>query len=460
MQIRSAPDLCILERYFEMNENETLTNIGLSDETIENINNGTVEIRTEIVKEGPGKPGESGKKKGKSGVLKFLLGVAVGFAATITIVLIVSLILIFAFRKNPKNSLLSNSVVYKIDTLKTILDVMYYEDVSEEDMLDGIYRGLINSAGDKYTVYYSADDMKMTNASWEGKFFGIGAVLTLDPASSYTMIDSVELGSPAEKAGIKAGDYIKEVDGTDVAGMSLTDVVKMVRGEEGTEVILTIVRDGEVKEVSIIRGEITMDAVYYEKKEDDIGYIQIATFSDTSVNQFAEKIAEAKKDGIKGLIIDLRGNPGGGLANAVGICEQFMPAGLIVYTEDKEGNRKDYEIDGLNYWDIPLVVLTDEGSASASEIMTAAVKDSGVGTIVGKKTYGKGIYQSVVPLPDGSAVKVTAGRFFSPKGVCFHQVGIEPDVEVELDVDKYLDKEIDTQLDKGIEVLKEKMEKK
>lgn len=434
-----------------MEENQELTDIELSEETIDNLNQGTVEIKTEITGE------STDKKKEKKEIWRYFVGALIGSAFTILVMLITVSILLFGVRKMPKGSLLSNTVVYKIDTLKTIIDYIYYEDVSEEDMLDGMYRGLINSTGDKYTTYYSPDDLKMSNASWEGKFFGIGAVLTIDPASTYTMIDSVELGSPAEKAGIKAGDYIKEVDGTDVAGMTLTDVVKLVRGEEGTEVVLTIVRDGEKKEISIIRGEITMDAVYYEKMEGGISYIQIARFSDVAVEQFAAKIEEAKKDKAKGLIIDLRGNPGGGLDVAVDICGQFMPAGLIVYTEDKNGKKTEYTIDGSNEWDIPLVVLTNEGSASASEIVTAAVKDTGVGTIVGKKTYGKGVYQSVVPLPDGSAVKVTAGRFFSPKGVCFHQVGIEPDVEVELDVDKYLDEEIDTQLDKAKEVLKSKM---
>lgn len=443
-----------------MNENETLTDIELSEETINNMNNGTVEIQAEISKtktdRKSGKTPEEKEKRDK-GLIKFLFGCVVGSTVTVLILVIVSFILLFGVRLTPKGSLLSNAAIYKFDLLRTILKVIYYEDVSDEDMLEGAYRGLVNSTGDKYTTYYSTEDLKITNASWEGKFYGIGAVLTSDPNSSYTLIESVELGSPAEKAGVKGGDYIKAVDGQDVVGMSVTDVVKLVRGEEGTEVKLTLVRAGALKEISIIRSEITMDAVYYEKKEDGIAYIQIGTFSDVSVKQFGEKMDEAKKDGAKGLIIDLRGNPGGGLDVVVDICKQFMPAGLIVYTEDKSGKRTDYTCDGSNEWDIPLVVLTDESSASASEIMTAAIKDSGFGTIVGKKTYGKGVYQSVVPIPDGSAVKVTSGKFFSPNGVCFHQIGIEPDIEVDLDVDKYLDEKIDTQLDKAIEVLKEKM---
>ena len=435
-----------------MNENETLTDIDLSDEKLKDLESGTVEIKAGV----GGNGDKDGKKKSRD-VLKFLLGILCGFILALVCIAVISGVLLFGIRRTPRGSIVSNTVIYKLDLLKTILDVIYYEDVDETDMLEGMYRGLINSTGDKYTVYYSEEDMKMNNASWEGKFFGIGAVLTIDPASTYTVIDSVELGSPAEKAGIKAGDYIKEVDGKDVAGMTLTDVVQLVRGEEGTDVKLTIVRAGRAMEITVTRGEITMDTMYYEKKEDGIAYIQIAKFSDVTVNQFAEIMDEAKKDGAKGVIFDLRGNPGGGLDVVVDILDQFMPKGLMVYTEDKSGNRKDYYSKGASEWKIPMVVLVDGSSASASEIMTAAMKDYGVATIVGKKTYGKGVYQSIYPIPDGSAVKVTSGRFYSPNGVCFHQLGIEPDVDVELDVDAYLEDETDTQLNKAIEVLKEKM---
>ena len=402
--------------------------------------------------------GTAAKKSAKKkNILRFLTGFVAGMATAIVVSLLVTVVVLFGFRKTPRSSIIDNRSLYKIDLLNTVLQKIYYEDISEDEVREGIYRGIMAAPGDKYTTYYTAEEMKLMNADWQGKFYGIGATLTIDPASTYTLIDSVQLGSPAEAAGLKAGDYIKEVDGTDVMGMSLTDVVQMVRGEDGTQVNLTIVRKGEKMELSITRGEITMDAVYYEKKEDNIGYIQLGTFSDVAVQQFAEKLDEAKKDKVKGLIIDLRGNPGGGLDVAVEICKQFMPAGLVVYTQDKAGKKTEYYCDGKNRWDIPLAVLVDGSSASASEIMTAAVKDSGAGTIVGVRTYGKGVYQSVIPIPDGSAVKVTSGQFFSPKGVCFHQVGIEPDVEVELDVDKYLKDKTDTQLEKAIEVVKQKI---
>ena len=442
----------IHKKDISMDENEVVTEIHLSDEQISDMDKGTVEIASGSV---------SGQKpKKKKGAPKFLLGFLAGFA-TMLVILLVTFIICFGIikRANP-NSLINSQVIYKADLLNTILKVFYYEDVSDEDVVEGIYSGIIKSTGDKYSEYYPAEDMDMVNSNWEGKFYGIGAVLTIDPDSSYTKIESVELDSPAEKAGVMAGDYIEKVDGENVVGMDLTDVVSRVRGENNTDVVLTVIRGGRRYDITVTRGEITTTAVAYEMEDDNIAYIQIGKFSDVAEPQFEEAIKNAKADGAKGLIFDLRGNPGGGLDTAVAMCNQFMPAGLIVYTEDKNQNRKEYFSDGKNEWDIPIVVLVNGNSASASEIMTGAIKDTGIGTIVGTTTYGKGVYQNVIPLPDGSSVKITAGRFFSPAGTCFHGVGIEPDVEVELDVDAYLDEGIDTQYDKAVEVLKEKMNSK
>lgn len=411
------------------------------------------------------------EKKGQTDALKFLLGMLVG--AVIMFLLCLFIVVLPARKqrvqaqnqpgseiKTPAEAgqeLLDEATVAKIGKLKTILDNYYYEDVSIDTLREAIFHSIISSTKDRYSTYYSEEELRSANEDWEGKFYGIGAVLTIDPESTYTMIDSVNVGSPAEKAGIKAGDYIMEVDGVDVGGWTLTEVVKVVRGEDGTDVVLTIVRAGVAMEITVTRGEVTIDDVVYEKKEDGIGYIRIASFSDIAVSEFADSIAQAKADDVKGIIVDLRGNPGGGLDVVYEICNEFMPQGLVVYTEDKYGNRDDYYCDGLNEWDIPMVVLIDGSSASASEIFAAAVKDHGVATLVGTKTYGKGVYQSVIQLTDGSAVKVTSGKFYSPNGVCFHGVGVEPDVEVPFDSEKYLEDETDNQLEKAIEVLKEKM---
>ena len=429
-----------------MDEKETVTEVHLSEEQIKDLDNGTVEVASGSVK--------SEKKKGFA---KFFIGFLAGFATVLVILTVVMIAGMLYMKKVNPNSLINTKVIYKIDLLNTIIKAVYYEDVPDEDVIEGIYSGIIKSTGDRYSEYYPAEEMTEVNAGWEGKFYGIGAVLTLDPNSSYTRIESVELDSPAERAGILAGDYIEKVDGESVVGMSLTDVVSRVRGEDKTEVVLTVIRSGRRYDISVIRGEIKSTVVAYEKQEDDIGYIQIAKFSDVAVEQFTDCMAKAKADNVKALIIDLRGNPGGGLDTVVAICNQFMPAGLVVYTEDKNGKKSEFFSDGKSELSIPVIVLVNENSASASEILAGAVKDTGFGTIVGKTTYGKGVYQNVVPLPDGSTVKITAGRFFSPAGNCFHQIGVAPDVEVDLDVDAYLEDGTDTQFNKAMDVAREKI---
>ena len=422
---------------------------------------------------------EPEKKKEKpysDDTLKFLLGMFIG--ALIMFVLCLFIVVIPARKQRMEalekekeevsvkpvaegddSALINTETIQKIDKLKQILDTYYYEDVSVDTIRDSIFRAVIASTKDRYSTYYSAEDLTYENGEWEGKFYGIGATLTIDPETNYTLIDAVTPGSPAEKAGIKAGDYIVEVDGVDVGGWSLTEVVKVVRGEEGTDVNLLVSREGVGLEFTITRGEITIDDVKYEKKEDDIGYIQISNFSDIAVEEFEDAINQAKADGVRGVIVDVRGNPGGGLDIAAGICNLFMPQGLIVYTEDKNGQRDEYYSDGKNRWNIPMVVLADVASASASEIFVAAVKDYGVATVVGTTTYGKGVYQVVVSMNDGTAAKVTAGKFYSPKGTCFHEVGVEPDIEVPFDGEAYRKDGTDNQLEKAIEVLKEKMDR-
>lgn len=435
-------------------DDKQIESIDLSDEKLKDFEEGNVEIATSESEQ----PKESGKARE---IMLFLIGLFAGIG--VTMVLSIFLILI-PWSKEKKEAEEQKKVTAqplpyteKVNALKQILRTYYYEDVPEEDIAEAIYKGVINATNDRYSTYYSAEERKIQNEDWEGKFYGIGAVLYYDEEARYTRIESVEDGSPAKEAGLQADDYIIEVDGTDIEGMAVTEVVRLVRGEEGTDVKLGIIRDKQYKEYTITRGEIKQTTVAYEKMDDGVAYIAIGSFSDTTVESFAECIKQAKEDGAKGVIFDIRGNGGGGLDVCVDMCKQFLPAGLIVYTQDKYGNKEEYYSDGSTPWDIPMVVLVNGGSASASEIFTAALKDMGVATIVGTKTYGKGVYQVVVPLKDESAVKVTAGRFYSPKGECFHEVGIEPDVEVQLDVDAYYKDGTDSQLNKAIDVLREKM---
>ena len=226
----------------------------------------------------------------------------------------------------------------------------------------------------------------------------------------------------------------------------------VVEGEEGTEVALTLVRNGEEIEVKLKRGRVDTPTVESEMLDDGIGYLQITEFDDVTVNQFTENFEELKGQGMKGLIIDLRGNPGGSVTSVCAVAEQLLPKGLIFYMEDKDGNKTEYKCEGADF-DLPMVVLVNEYSASAAEILSGAIKDSGIGKLVGKTTFGKGIVQDVIPLQDGSAIKLTVANYYTRGGNDIHLKGIEPDIEVELDTDAYLDDGKDTQLDKAVEVL-------
>ncbi len=347
--------------------------------------------------------------------------------------------------------------IEKIEHFQDLLKTYYYEDVSDEELADGVLYGLMETVGDPYTCYYSPEEMEDLTADLEGIFHGIGAYLEMDYDAGYAKISGIIDGTPASQADIKVGDYIVEVDGEDVYEMTLTDVVAKIRGEAGTEVVLTLNRDGEEMEVAVTRQNIETPTVKYELLEDGIAHITITEFNDLTTAQYVEAMTQMEADNAEGLILDLRGNPGGSLATVVEICEMMLPKGMIVYTEDKYGFRNEYKCDGKNEFKLPLVVLIDGGSASASEIMAGAIKDYEMGTLVGTTTYGKGIVQKIFTYEDGSAAKITVSKYYTPNGYNIHGVGIEPDVEVEFDADKYLEEEIDNQLEEAIRIISEEM---
>ena len=408
------------------------------------------------------------KKKKKHGVLLFLLGMLAGCLWMICIYFgtmgVKNLIYHASARNNGLvvngNSIIDNQMYSKLKTLEALIDTYYYEDIEKNELSEGIYAGLMNSVGDPYTCYYTAEELKKQDEDMNGKFQGIGAYLTMDFTMGYPTITGVMENSPAEEAGLAAGDYIYKVDDEDVAGLTLDEVVRKVRGEEGTTVKLTIAREGEEIEFTCERRMMTSDTVKYELQDGDIGYIKVSEFDAVTPEQFENALQKAKNDNTKGIIVDLRSNPGGNLKAVVQMCEDILPKGLIVYTEDKNGNRIEYSSDGANELKLPLVVLVNEYSASASEIFAGAVKDYEIGTLVGKNTYGKGIVQSVIPLEDGSAIKITTSKYYTPKGNNIHKIGIKPDVEVEFDSEKYVNDKIDTQLEEGKRVLREKIEGK
>ena len=271
----------------------------------------------------------------------------------------------------------------------------------------------------------------------------------------YPQITGIIDDSPASESELRVDDYIYMVDGEDVYDMDLSEVVSMIKGEEGTTVTLTIVRPstGEELDVTLERRRVESPTVTYEMLEDDILLVTITEFDTVTVDQFAEALAIGKGSGMQGMILDLRGNPGGSLAAVVEIARMILPEGLIVYTEDKYGERVEYACDGTHELDVPMVVLVNGGSASASEILAGAIKDYEMGILVGTTTFGKGIVQRVVALDDGSAVKLTVSHYYTPLGNDIHEVGIAPDVEIEFDSEAYLEDETDNQLDEAIAIL-------
>ncbi len=363
----------------------------------------------------------------------------------------------FGGKKDTDGGAVTEANIEKIEHFQRLLETYYYEDVPKEDLADGVLYGLMETVGDPYTCYYSVEEMEELTADIEGIFHGIGAYLEMDYDKGYAKISGIIDGTPASESDIRVGDYVVEVDGVDTYEMTLTDVVAMIRGDEGTKVTLTLNRNGQEVEITVTRQNIETPTVKYEMLENDIAYITVTEFDDVTTAQFVEALAQMDLDDAKGLILDLRGNPGGNLSTVVEMCELILPEGMIVYTEDKYGQRNEYKCDGKHEFELPLVVLIDGASASASEIMAGAIKDYELGTLVGTTTYGKGIVQKIFAYDDGSAAKITVSKYYTPNGYNIHGVGIEPDVVVEFDADLYIEDEIDNQLEKAIEVIMEEI---
>lgn len=364
--------------------------------------------------------------------------------------------------KLTEGSAIDRDTIFKLQLLESIIDKRFYLwDVSDEELQDGIFRGMMEAVGDPYTEYYTAEELDELLKQSEGYFYGIGATVKIDTATGIPMISGVLRNSPAEDAQLRANDLIYEVDGASVSGLTLNEAVALIRGPEGTQVTLTISRQGESDylKVTVTRRRVESPTVEYSLLEDDMALIQVTEFDDVTVAQFKEALSMVDQDHARGIILDLRGNPGGSLGAVVEMCEMILPKGLIVYTVDKNGKRVEYSCDGKQELQKPLVVLIDMNSASASEVMTGAIKDHGIGTLVGTRTYGKGIVQQIIPFQDGSAVKVTISAYYSPNGTNIHGIGIEPDVVCEFDSDYYYSSEDhpDNQLEKAKEVLREKM---
>ena len=363
------------------------------------------------------------------------------------------------FYGSPDESILDRHTEKKIETLQNIIEKNYLDEYNREDMQDGLYKGLFESLEDPYSVYYNEEEYSEMTADTEGVFEGIGAYLQQDPETKVVTVSRPIPDSPAEKAGIKTGDVIVEVDGEDVQGDDLNITVAKIRGKKGTQVNIGVRREGRdgVIRFDIIRDSVESMTVDSKMLDNSIGYIQIIEFDDVTSSQFLKAYNALKREEMRGLIIDLRDNPGGSVKTCVEIADELLPEGMIVYTEEKDGTKDEYTSSGDNFYDGPLVLIVNGNSASAAEILTGAVKDYKVGTILGTPAFGKGIVQRFLPLGDGTGVKLTIASYFTPNGTNIHNVGIEPDEELELDVDAYLEDGTDNQLDRAVEIIEEKI---
>ena len=351
--------------------------------------------------------------------------------------------------------LVDDAVISKISSLMATLDAYYLEDIDSDALVEGIYKGLVDAVGDKYTTYYTAEEMEVKEEKDSGEYSGIGATLTKDPDTDNVLIIKIAEDSPSEESGLQVGDIIVSADEYIGAEMDLEDFVSHVRGEDGTKVHLVVERDGEQFELDVERTSIDLTVVDGFVLDGDIGYIGIATFNQKTAEQFEQTYEELEEEGISSLIIDLRSNGGGLVDAAVEICDYILPEATIVYTEDKNGDKEYLTSDDEESIDLPIVLLVDENTASSSEIMAGALRDNEVATLVGQTTYGKGIVQWVFKMSDGSGLKLTAQQYFTPNGDAIHGVGITPEYEVEYEqVDPGVDDITDSQVLEAIDVIR------
>lgn len=345
-------------------------------------------------------------------------------------------------------------------SFRSVLEEKYMGEIDDETLIEGAIKGYVSALGDPYTTYYTKEEMDELMEETTGNYVGIGIYMTLDLENNAIYVVKPMEGSPAEEAGIKAGDLITKVDGIEYSGEELDQASNAIKGKEETKVKLEILSNGQTREIEVERRKIIVSHIV-EKKFDNIGYLLIEDFDGGCADEFEEKYKELEKQGIDRLIIDLRNNGGGVVNEAVDIADMLLEKDkTILITKDKKGNEEVKKCDNEASITMPVVVLTNGYSASASEILVGALKDNERATIVGTKTYGKGVIQEVDRLNDGSGLKITIEEYYTPNRDKINKVGIKPDEEIELSseiIEKgtYTDEE-DNQLQKAIEIIKRK----
>lgn len=416
-------------------------------------------------------PKEKEKKVNKPTSHRFIAGIFLGVILTVVIG-IGSLYVIsyltgkYFVIKAPSNVELGNEILdkdsmSKLNELKAYMDLYYYEDYDAKDVKNSMYAGVVNGLGDQYSTYYSKSEYKDFMKDSTGKYCGIGAALMQDQKTKKVTVSKVYDGTPAKEAGIKEGDEIVKVGEYKADKLELTKLVKKIQGKENTKVTIEALRV-DTKErytVDVTRKSIQLPSIESQMLEGNIGYIKIIEFQQTTDEQFVKSLEELKAQGAQKFIFDVRDNPGGVLDSVVNILDHILPKGTVVYTKDKYGHKMVKKSDGKNELKCPITVLVNGNSASASEIFAGAIKDYKKGTLIGEKTFGKGIVQTIFPLEDGDAIKITTAKYFTPKGNYIHGKGIKPDINLKYDkkanAESY-DIKKDNQVNKAIEVLNEK----
>lgn len=397
----------------------------------------------------------------------FIGGLLTGTGAAVLIFSILSVVLLSTgtvtvggagdVPSSENSKLMDEEATLKLDRLAMEIYANYYEDIDENDLIDGVYKGLFSGLGDPYSVYYTPEEYQEIMIDTTANYYGIGAALMQNKNTMEVTISRVYDESPAQNAGLRADDRIVMVEDIEAATVELSELVTHIRGEEGTSVHLQIIRDGETLEFDVERGKVDIPTIESRMLDAEIGYIAIVEFAQNTPDYFQQAIEELQAQGMRKLVIDLRNNGGGLVVACQQMLDMLLPEGLLFYTEDKYGNRQDYTAENSTCLDIPVAVLVNGYSASASEIFAGAVRDHGYATLIGTTTFGKGIVQSVRQLDDGSAYKITIARYYTPNGDYIHGEGITPDVELEYDYlgdeEAQYDELQDNQVLKAMEIL-------
>lgn len=422
-------------------------------ERIENMENENVNVDSE--------------KQKKTG---FKAGVFTGILGTLAVIILALAVWTNAFGNSliisskagssaDTDSVLNEKVQSKILELMGYINLYFYDKAETEKLADGLYAGLLEGLDDPYSKYYTAEEYADMQISATQNYCGIGAAMSQDKETMQVTVSHVYEGSPAEASGLRDGDILVMVEEIEATSMELDELVTHIRGDEGTVVHLKIYREGEADylEFDVTRAHIDLPTVEHKLLEGNIGYVHILDFGAPTSQQFQAAVEDLQQQGMKAMILDVRDNPGGMVTAVTEVLDSILPEGLLVYIQDKYGKREEYTSDAEHYMDLPIAVLINGNSASASEILAGAIRDYEYGTLIGTKTFGKGIVQTIYPLGEGDAVKLTTAKYFTPKGENIHGKGIEPHIELEFDYqgeigDTY-DEMKDNQILKALEVL-------